>query len=355
MTVQKPFLDPQKQVDLAVADLARRVPLSGIITRIPGDSFSGTVGSGPNAGKGVVYYETEAVTVARDYEWRTRNKPVQYDDIFRSKAAIIIDQHVTQGVRWTPEEVFIDEVEFARDILPPSTTALARKLNAKIEDALLGVQASDLRVSDLVLGLAGDYKGEEVLRQVLEMNTRADEAGMPKDGRKLILGSKAYVHIAASTVLQRYNPSDAKTVYQKGVVGVIDNTEIVNGAGLLGEYDFYFLHPSWCIVPTGAGDLPTSGVAWARKASVDGWNARFIRGYSMDWDREGSVLHTYLGINVLKDEIDRHTRASATAAADGSVAGDPKIANDALVLTGKTVRIMKGVFTPATVNPFAAG
>lgn len=349
MTVQKPFLDPQKQVDLAVADLGRRIPLEGIITKVDGDAFGGTVGTGDNEGKGIVYVETEAVTVARDYEWRTRKNPIQYDDIFRSKHPIIIDQHITQGARWNPEEVYVDEVKFGKDILPPATKALARKINSKIELALTAVGASsDMRITDLTLGLLGDHKGEEVLRQVLRMNARATEAGMPKEGRKLIAGANAYIHIAASSALVRYSIADAKSVYKQGVIGVIDNTEIVNGSGFIGENEFYLLHPSWLIVPSEAGDLPTSGVSTAVKASVDGWAARLIRGYSMDYDREGSVFHTYLGINVLKDELDRHTKQSAATAADGSLPGDPKVVDGKLVVTGKTVRIAKGTFVPGT-------
>lgn len=347
MVIQKPFLDPQKRIDLAVADIARRVRFSGLFTRIDGDVFRGTAGTGTNAGKGVVHYETEAVTVARDYEWRTRKMPVQYDDIFRSSLAIVIDKHMTQGVRWTPEEDFIDDISYARDILPPATEALARRLNAKVESAI--INASDLKVTNLTLTAVGDPEGKNVLRQVLAIKAACDKAGMPKAGRKLLLGANAFVHVLAADATRTYDPAQALTAYRRGAPGVISEFEIVDGTDLLGENEFRVIHPSWLIMPTAAGDLPTTGVAWAAKASIDGYAARIVRGYSMDYDREGQVIHTYYGLNELKDELDRHTRASAAAANDGSVADDPKIDEDGkLLTTGKNVRHAKGTFTPAT-------
>jgi hypothetical protein len=66
----------------------------------------------------------------------------------------------------------------------------------------------------------------------------------------------------------------------------------------------------------------------------------------MDFDRNGQVIHTYWNIEQIKDDIQRHTRESAASANDGSVAGDPVITNDALVLTNKNARMAKGTFTP---------
>lgn len=341
-TIQKPFLEPQKRVDLAVADLRRQVKFSDLVTIMDGEAFVGTTNQD---GKGVVYYETEAVTVARDYEWRTRTRPVQYDDIFRSKLPIFIDKHATQGVRWSPEQDWMDEIEYTKDVLRPSTRALGRLLNSKIETLLLN--ASDLKVTDLVLGAVGDPKGEDVVRQVLEMKTILDASGMPEDGRKILAGAKAYVYLAASAALVKYDINQAKTVYQRGVVGEIMDMQVVNGAGLLEPDEFRIVHPSWAIMPTAAGTNPTSGVAWSKSAEIDGFNARLVRGYSMDYDREGHVLHTLYGMNELKDEIKRHTRTSAEAKGDGSVAGDPVIENDSLVTTGKQVRLAKGTFVSA--------
>lgn len=342
-TTHKQFLDPQKRIDLAVADIQRRIKYAGLVTMIDGEAFVGTTNGN---GEGVCWFETEAVTVARDYDWRTRTRPVQYDEIFRSKLAIIINKHMTQGVRWTAEEDWLDEISYARDILKPSTTALARRLNAKIETALLN--ASDMKVTNLSLGAVGDYKGEDVLRQALNIQATLDESGMPAEGRKLLVGSKAFVHIAASGAMVKYDPAAATTAYRKGVVGEIADMEVVNASSLLGDTEFRVVHPSWAIMPTAAGNLPQSGVQWAAKASIDGISARLLRHYDPAYDREGSVLHTYWNINELKDEIDRHTRASAEALGDGSVAGDPKIDDDELVHTGKNVRIAKGLFTVPT-------
>ena len=343
MAVQKPFLDPQKRVDLAVAELARRSRLSGVVTVVDGDSLAGTT---DGAGKPQIFFETEATTVARDYEFRTRNEPIKFDEVYRSKHAISIDQHMTQAVRTTPEEDFFDEVRYATDVLPAAVEAIADRMDAKITAKI--VAASDLKITDLALSADGDPEGKSALRQVLAINARLNPTGMPRSGRRLLLGANVWSWLVASDATRLYDPSQALTVYRQGVGGSIANLEIVDGTDILGENEFRVLHPSWCIVPTAAGSLPTSGVAWARKAAYEGWALRMVKGYSLDWDREGTALHTYYKLNELKDEIQRHTKASADAANDGSVAGQPVITDNKLVFTSKNVRMAKGSFTPDT-------
>ena len=149
--IDKPFLDPQKRVDLAVADLARRVKFAGLVSVISGERFQGTT---DGSGNPTIWYETEGVTVARDYEWRTRTKPVEYDDIFRTKLPIKINKHMTQGVRTTPEQEYFDEITYARDVLPPATTALANRLNSK-EYKTTGELGTGIAVEDCNLKPVG--------------------------------------------------------------------------------------------------------------------------------------------------------------------------------------------------------
>lgn len=342
------FLDPQKRADLAVVDVVRRVQYSGLVTMKSDQQF---VGAQSVDGKPTVWYETTAATVARDYEWRTRTKPVQYDDIFRTRLPIVIDKHMTQGVRTTPEQERFDEISYARDILPPATEALANRLNSKIVDALL--TTADFKTTNLALGgvgtldTAGNLRDNVVLDQLLEIQLLMDAQGMPRAGRRLVAGKNVYKFLASSSLLRSYDLATATTVFRRGVRGRLDvvDMELVNGVDFLGDNAFYVLHPSWCVMPTSAGELPDNGVAWARRASVEGFAVRIQRGYSNEWDRSGQVLHTYWNTNPINDEIERHTRATATAANDGSVAGDPVITNDALVTTGKNVRIASGAFT----------
>lgn len=348
--ISKPFLDPQKRVDLAVADLARRVKFAGLVTVVSGEAFVGTT---DNAGNPVIFYETEAATVARDYEWRTRTNPVQFDDIFSTKLPITLNKHITQGVRTTPEQEYFDEIRYGRDVLPPATKAVANKLNAKIETSILDV--SSLKTTNLVLGGAGALgtdgrmKQDFVLGQLLDIQMAMDAQGMPTDGRFILAGQNVYKYLASSGLLRDYDLKTANTVFRRGVRGQLEivDMELVNGTTLLGANDFQIIHKSWAVMPTSRGQMPESNVTWAKAATVDGFDIRIQRGYDMNWDRNGQVIHTYWNINSITDEIERHTRASAAAAADGSEAGDPVITNDAIVTTGKNVRRAKGTFTAA--------
>lgn len=352
--ISKPFLEPQKRVDLAVADLARRVKYAGLVTVVSGEQFVGTT---DGSGNPTIFYETEAATVARDYEWRTRTNPVQFDDIFSTKLPITLNKHITQGVRTTPEQEYFDEIRYGRDVLPPATKAVANKLNAKIETSIL--DNTNLKVTTLTLGGAGALtaalsaggvlRQDFVLGQLLEIQMLCDDMGMPVDGRFLLAGKNAYKFVASSGLLRDYDLSKANTVFRRGVRGQIDivDMELVNGSTLLGDNDFQVVHKSWAVMPTSRGQMPESNVTWAKASTVDGFDIRIQRGYDMNFDRNGQVIHTYWNINEINDEIRRHTRASAASAADGSEAGDPVITNDAIVTTGKNVRRAAGTFSAA--------
>lgn len=341
------FLDPQKQADLAVVDVVRRIRYAGLVTMMSDERF---VGAASVDGKPTVWYETTAATVARDYEWRTRTAPIQYDDIFRTRLPIVIDKHMTQAVRITPEQKRFDEISFARDVLPPATTALANRLNAKIGTALL--TTTNFKTTNLALGggTAADMNEQVLLGQLLEIQLLMDAQGMPQVGRQILAGKNVYKFLAGSKLLQSYDLTQATSVFRRGVRGTLDvvDMELVNGVDLLDDDVFYVIHPSWAVMPSSAGDLPESGVAWSRRSSVENFAVRMQRGYSLDYDREGQAMHTYWNINEVNDEITRHTRETAETANDGSVAGDPVITNDALVTTGKNVRIASGTFTAPT-------
>lgn len=337
-------LDPQKITDLTVADLARRGRFFGLVTMIDDSMFPGT--TGPD-GFPTVWYETDAATVARDYEFRTRTKPVEFDDIFRTSLPLQIKNHMTQGVRTTPEQERYDEIQYATDVLPPATSALANRLSSKIETRLL--DTSNLKITNLSLGGPGTLDNPDAFAaQLLRIQVACNRAGMPKQGRYLLAGQNVFVALAASQLIRAYDTSQAETVFREGVAArlTVGGMELVDGTDLLGDNEFQVVHPSWAVMPTGPGQLPDSNVAWARLARIDGVSARVQRGYSLDYDRNGQVIHVYWNIEEIKDEISRHTRASAESAADGSVAGDPIIENDALVTTGKSVRRAKGTFAP---------
>src|SRR5690606_7468733 len=242
---------------------------------------------------------------------------------------------------------YFDEISYARDVLPPATKAVANKLNAKIETALL--DTTDLKTTNLTLGggTPSAWTEEVLTSQLLEIQLLMDAQGMPQDGRFLLAGKNVYKALAASKGLRSYDLATATTVFRRGVRGSIElvDMELVNGASLLGDNDFQVIHPSWAVMPTSRGEMPDSGVAWARASTIDGFDIRIQRGYSLDYDRNGQVIHTYWNINSINDEISRHTRATAASANDGSEAGDPVITDDAFVTTGKNVRRAKGTWT----------
>jgi hypothetical protein len=330
------YLKTEQRIQLALAELYRRANFSNLVTRFDGNAFIGALND-------TVHYTLKGVTKARDYEWRTRTQPIVFDEIYRTKLNIVLNQHMTQGVKFTSEEEKLDLTSYRREILVPQVEAVAERFDSKITTAL---RAADWEITDLALVATGDAEGASALRQALAIKARLDGQGTPANGRRLIAGANPFAWLAASDALQKYDTEQAQTVFRRGVFGRIAGMDLVDGSQDLDENEFIVAHPSWAVMANLAPDVP-AGAAWGARDTYEGWSLRVVRQYDINYDVDRSLVSTFWGLTEVKDQYARHTTASAASANDGSEKGDIIVVDGAPTFTGKNVRGAKGTFVPS--------
>lgn len=332
------YLPAQQYINAVFAELVLQQNLGGLVTPFTGEQFVGTKND-------TLLYRTKGVTIARDYEFRSRTAPIVFDEIYRNELPVTIDQHMTVANRWTDEERTFDVQSIRREIAAPMAEAMVVRFDRKILAALGSATPS---ISDLngTEPAAAAEVDNSALKIAMGWKTRIDAQGMPTDGRLLVLGANPFMYFATSASTLKYDPSQAGTVFRRGIYGRIADFNIVNGTQFLGENEIVALHPSWAVLPN-AAPAAAQDLSFQSRGSYGGYSARLAAQYHLPWASDALLLNTFWGVSEIKDQYARHTAATAAAANDGSEAGDIIIVDGRTTYTGLNARISRGVWTPA--------
>lgn len=314
------YIKSEKYASLAVAALWRDSAFGNVVTRTDGGVFR-------DAENDTVTFKMPGITVARDYEWRTRVNPIVLDKIGRSKITITLDTHTYNAVPITDEELTLDLHQFSTEILTPQVNALSVRLDSKIAAKLRAApfKTTNLNVTEATTPSA--YKW------ALKAAALLDAQGTPKAGRQLILGQNPWVWAMSDPNLVTMDPAQAKTAYEEARAGRLAGFDIVTGTDLTAN-EIFAVHPSWAVMANVAPLVP-EGVTYGSRAFFNGYGARVIRDYDPNFLRDRSVVSTFTGISVVLDEL--------LVDANGpilDVDGNPQY-------TAVSVRGARGVFTPA--------
>lgn len=333
------YLPSQTYINLTLASLLEQESLSGLVTPFDGDRFRTTVDD-------TLIWRTKPVTVARDYEFRTRTRPIVFDEVYRNTLSITLDSHMTVGNKWTSEEKTLDMTSLRREIADPMAEAMVTRFNRKI---LTAIQNADWAVTDLNVDAAAletAYGPERAaLAAATLIKTKLDRVGTPKQ-RYLVLGANAYMWFALSPAVTKYDPAQALSVFRQGILGTIQGFEIVDGTDIIGENDILAVHPSWAVLPTLAPDMPEEYGFGARGTVGGRFAARYVSKYDINYDTDRLLLSSFWTVAEIKDQYARHTAQTAANANDGSEKGDVIIEDGKTKFTGKNARGGKGTFTP---------
>jgi hypothetical protein len=331
------YLKAEERVQLVLAALYKLSNLSNLITRFNGDNFIGALND-------TLVYETPGITKARDYEFRTRTAGVIFDEIYKTKLPISINQHMTVGNKWTDEEEKFDRKSFAREVAVPMAQAMVDRFDAKILAALLA-ESSSWAVTDLnFTGTEVDAADNGALAVGIRLQGKLDAVGMPKKNRNLVLGANPYAKLAAAAGVTKYDPAQALTVFREGVFGNLAGFDLVNGTNIVGDNDVIAVHPSWAVLANCAPENP-QGAVWSAAQEFQGYAARMLLSYDINYASDRALLNTFWGISPIRDQFARHTQSSATAANDGSEKGDIIIEDGKPKTTGKNVRGGSGTYS----------
>ena len=318
---------PQKVVQFFLGMVARELVSPFVVTRVAKDFFTG-------AQNDTVTLRVSGLrAVARDYEWRTRTAPIVLDDISGEDSIDVkLDTHVYSATGLTDEQMTLDEIGFATDVLGPQVEAVTGKLEGKVVAGLRGA----LIKNTVSFGDAADPH----LVAIEARRLMSGEKVAPLSGRAFLIGSDIAANFLASDRLSRYDSTgqEGSPALREAIIGRLAGAPVVVMDGLDPD-EGYYLHKSGLVLGNVAPVVPQGVTTGKTGISKDGFAVRWIQDYDPNFLRDRSVVSSFVGVNDVRDERDP---------ADGTIRPDtydPDGAGAGAATGPRNVRIVKLDFT----------
>src|SRR5215216_5668777 len=247
-----------------------------LITRVSEDFFKGAQNDTVSMKVGNLR------AVARDYEFRTRTAPIVMDDIEGGDTIpITLDRHVYSATGLTDEQLTLDDIEFATDVLSPQVEAVVGNYEAKVVAAFRGAQAASTVTSTLAV--------DPHLIAIEARRLMNSYQVAPYGGRVFLVGSDVEAAWLASSRLSDTNKMDnVSDAVRDAVIGRLSGAPVITHPGLNPNEAYYF-HKSSFVMGSVAPVAPRGAVVSA-KQSRNGYAARWLMDYDPNFLRDRSVV-----------------------------------------------------------------
>jgi hypothetical protein len=295
---------PEKIVEFFLAMVGRELLGPDLVTRVSDDFFKGAMNDTVSMRIGGLR------AVARDYDFRSRTAPIVLDDIEGGETIpITLDRHVYSATGLTDEQLTLDNIEFATDVLTPQVEAVVGNYEDKVVAAF---RAADFK------GTVTSTLAEDPHLVALEARRLMNSYKVaPYGGRIFLVGSDVEAAWLASDRLSTVDKiGNVSPAVREAVVGNLAGAPVVVHPELNPNEAYYF-HKSSFVMGSVAPVSPRGAVVSA-KASRNGYSARWLMDYDPNFLRDRSVVSSFIGINEILDE-----RVGGTGADKNDIAADP--------------------------------
>lgn len=318
---------PEKVVAFFLGMLERELIAPFVVTRVAQDFFKG-------AQNDTVTLRISGLrAVARDYEFRTRTAPIVLDDIAGEDSIDVkLDTHLYSATALTDEQMTLDDIEFANDVLGPQVDAVAGRAEGKVA---AGLRAALVKYT-VTFGDAADPH----LVALEARRLMSSEKVAPYGGRAFLVGSDIAANFLASDRLSRYDSTgqEGTPALRESIIGRLAGAPVVQHEGLDPD-EGYYLHKSGIVLGNVAPVVPQGVTAGRTGISKNGFAVRWIQDYDPNYLRDRSVVSSFMGVNDVRDERDLTDMSVRPADYDPDGAG-------AGAATGpRNVRVVKLDFT----------
>jgi hypothetical protein len=323
---------PQKVVAFFLGMLERELITPFVVTRVAQDFFKG-------AQNDTVTLRVSGLrAVARDYEFRTRTAPIVLDDIAGEDSIDVkLDTHVYSATALTDEQMTLDEINFATEVLGPQVEAVVGRLEGKVVAGLRGAAIKNT--------VTFDETADPHLVALEARRLMSAEKVAPYSGRTFLIGSDMAAHFLASDRLSRYDSTgqEGSPALRESIIGRLAGAPVVVHEGLDPD-EGYYLHKSGLVLGNVAPVVPQGATAGRTGISKNGFAVRWIQDYDPNYLRDRSVVSSFAGVNDVRDERDL---------TDGTIRPDdydPDGAGAGAATGPRNVRVVKLDYTgPASV------
>jgi hypothetical protein len=284
--VPNAFLKPEVIAAVAMERLRRELILPRLVTRMGLADFRG-------AKDDTVNIRVPSILTARDYEFRTRNNPIVIDMLQEQTIAVKLDKHVYSAIAVTDEELTLDIVSFAIQVLQPQVIAVAERLESLIAEMIAGASyaASDLSYTE------GDDQG--FYNALVDARKVLNDAHIPMSGRVALIGSSVEASALKEITFVNASQSGSTDALRNATIGQVAGFTVVTTQSLPEDFAIAF-HPSAFAFANVAPEVP-AGVPFGSSQSESGLAMRWIRDYDPNYLRDRSVISSFAGSASVND------------------------------------------------------
>ncbi|MET7956326.1 P22 phage major capsid protein family protein [Streptomyces sp. NPDC005317] len=277
------FLKPEVITATSLGLLQREVMLPRLVWSDAISDFAG-------AKNDTVSIRVPARLEAREYGWRNnRSSEIVLDELAETKIDVTLNHDIYSAVAVTDEQLTLDIRDFGTQVLAPQTYAIARA----VEDLLVSTIEGATYATTVTIDEDNPFKAAVAARTAL------NKAEVPRDGRVLLVGADVEAAMLNSELLKRVDESGSDGALREATIGRYAGFTVV-GSNAIDPGTAYAFVRSAFIFAMRAPVIP-AGVTFGQSMSDQGIAMRWIRDYDPMRLRDRSVLNTFVGSAVVRD------------------------------------------------------
>ena len=277
------FLKPEVIAATSLGLLQREVVLPRLVWNDAISDFAG-------AKNDTVSIRVPGRLQAREYGWRNdRSSSIVLDELSETKIDVTLNHDIYSAVGTTDEEMTLDIRDFGAQVLAPQTYAIARA----VEDLLVSTIEGATYATTITVDPSDPFGA------AVDARTALNKAEVPRDGRVLLVGADVEAAMLKSELLKRVDESGSDGALREAMIGRYAGFTVV-GSNAIDPGTAYAFVRSAFIFAMRAPVIP-AGVTFGQSMSDSGIAMRWIRDYDPTKLRDRSVLNTFVGTAVVKD------------------------------------------------------
>ena len=242
------------------------------------------------------------VLSSREYTWRnTRGSEITVDDLTETGVDVTLNHDIYSAVAVTDEQLTLDIVDFAEQVLMPQVKAVARGLEDLIATTMNAASyANQLNVADSANGMWSTLVDARRLLNV---------ANVPRDGRVLLVGSDVEAELLTDDKFNRVDSAgdSATSALRDATIARLAGFTIV-GSNAIDPETAYAFHPTAFAFANVAPIVP-EGATFGSRLAQSGLALRWIRDYEATKLRDRSVVSSFAGCTSVADNSSTNVRA----------------------------------------------
>jgi len=293
--VANTFLKPTVINRMALKLLEREIVLPRLVWNYADAEFRGAYND-------TVTLRLPAVLASREYEFRnTRGSDIVVDDLTETSVPVVLDKDIYSAVAITDEQLTLDIIDFAEQVLSPQVKAVARGLENLI--------ATTMNASTYGTSLNFTDSSNSLWSTLVSARQALNDENVPREGRILLVGSDIEAELLNDDKFNRVDSAGdgATTALREATINRLAGFTIVGSQAIDPEVAYAF-HPTAFAFVNVAPAVP-DGVNFGSRLAADGLAMRWIKDYEALKLRDRSVVSSFAGCSSVEDDGSNNVRA----------------------------------------------